>query len=68
MLNEDETRLVALLPPLRAFARTWYSNPDDADDLVQETLTRALGAMHPFTPGTSMKSWMDGVEFPTCSP
>ena len=50
--------LVALVPALRAFARSFYRKPDDADDLVQETLKRALGSLHQFTPGTSMKSWL----------
>lgn len=50
--------LVALVPALRAFARSFYRRPDDADDLVQETLKRALGSLHQFTPGTSMKSWL----------
>jgi len=50
--------LVALVPTLRAFARSFYRNPDEADDLVQETLKRALGSLHQFTPGTSMKSWL----------
>ncbi|MBZ9605246.1 sigma-70 family RNA polymerase sigma factor [Phyllobacterium chamaecytisi] len=50
--------LVTLVPALRAFARSFYRQPDDADDLVQETLKRALGSLHQFTPGTSMKSWL----------
>lgn len=50
--------LVRLIPALRAFARTFYRSTTDADDLVQETLTRALGSLHQFRPGTSMKSWL----------
>jgi RNA polymerase sigma-70 factor, ECF subfamily len=58
--NTDDIRsqFVALLPALRSFARGFYPNPDEADDLVQETLGRALGGLHTFTPGTSLKSWM----------
>lgn len=54
--TEDE--VVALIPALRAFARTFYKNPSDADDLVQETLTKALSKTHQFTPGTNLKSWL----------
>lgn len=54
--TEDE--VVALIPALRAFARTFYVNPSDADDLVQETLTKALSKTHQFTPGTRLKSWL----------
>jgi len=50
--------IVQLIPALRAFARTFYRDPSDADDLVQETLTKGLGSIHQFQPGTSMKSWL----------
>jgi len=50
--------IVDLIPALRAFARTFYRNVTDADDLVQETLTKGLASIHQFEPGTSMKSWL----------
>lgn len=50
--------IVLLIPALRAFARSFYRDPNEADDLVQETLTRALSSIHQFRPGTSMKSWL----------
>lgn len=50
--------IVQLIPALRAFARTFYREANEADDLVQETLTRALAGIHQFKPGTSMKSWL----------
>jgi len=53
-----QTEMVQLIPALRAFARTFYRDRNDADDLVQETLTRALSSIHQFQPGTSMKSWL----------
>lgn len=61
--HEDQSssakgEIVALIPALRAFARTFYRNVDDADDLVQETLMKALGNTHQFQMGTSMKSWL----------
>lgn len=47
-----------LIPALRAFARTFTVNPSDGDDLVQETLFRALRSLDSFRPGTSLKSWL----------
>ena len=57
-LSGPQSEIVHLIPALRAFARTFYREPTHADDLVQETLTRALANIHQFRPGTSMKSWL----------
>lgn len=54
----DEVSIVDLIPALRAFARTFCRVPDDADDLVQETLTKGLANIDKFEPGTRMKSWL----------
>lgn len=56
--NADRQELVEMLPALRAFARTFHRNRDEADDLVQETLTKGLANLYQFQPGTSMKSWL----------
>ena len=50
--------MVELIPALRAFARTFCKNPTDADDLVQETLSRALSHIDQYTEGTKLKSWL----------
>lgn len=47
-----------MIPALRAFARTFYRNPTDADDLVQDTLMKALNSFDSFEPGTRLKSWL----------
>lgn len=47
-----------LLPALRAFARTFYRDSNDADDLVQDTLLKALRSFERFEAGTRLKSWM----------
>jgi RNA polymerase sigma-70 factor (ECF subfamily) len=47
-----------LLPDLRAFARFLARDRTLADDLVQEALVRALGALHQFHAGTDMKAWL----------
>jgi RNA polymerase sigma-70 factor (ECF subfamily) len=56
--NREETAIVDLIPALRAFARTFCRDPSDADDLVQETLTKGIANLDKFEPGTRMKSWL----------
>ena len=51
-------QVAELIPALRAFARTFTVNPSDGDDLVQETLFRALRSIDGFRPGTNLKSWL----------
>jgi RNA polymerase sigma-70 factor (ECF subfamily) len=53
-----EIEFIRHIPALRAFARSFCRNPSDADDLVQETLTKGFAKIHQFEPGTRMKSWL----------
>ncbi|MGN6463543.1 MAG: sigma-70 family RNA polymerase sigma factor [Pseudolabrys sp.] len=46
------------IPSLRAFAISLCGNVDRADDLVQETMLRALANIHSFQPGTNMSAWL----------
>ncbi|HJV61545.1 MAG TPA: RNA polymerase sigma factor [Albitalea sp.] len=56
----DELRreMVALLPRLRRFARTITRHREDADDLVQLSVERALLRLDQWRPGTRLDSWM----------
>ena len=57
----DESVRKAILgsvPSLRAFAISLCGNVDRADDLVQETLLRALANIDSFQPGTNMSAWL----------
>ncbi len=59
-LNDREFKndLIALIPPLRAFAISLSGKVDQADDLVQETLMKAWGNRASFEPGTKLKAWL----------
>lgn len=50
--------LLALVPFLRAFARSLSGRADGADDLAQETLVKAWQSRDSFVAGTNMKAWL----------
>ena len=50
--------LLKTLPHLRAFAISLSGSIDRADDLVQETLVRALANVDRFQPGTCLQAWL----------
>ncbi|MCB1500620.1 MAG: sigma-70 family RNA polymerase sigma factor [Bauldia sp.] len=60
MQVSDEFRdgLIEAIPSLRAFAFSLIGRSDRADDLVQETLTKAWANHHSFTPGTKLRAWL----------
>lgn len=52
-----EQLLVAEMPKLRRYARVLTQHPSDADDLLQDTLARALAKRDLFEPGTNLRAW-----------
>jgi RNA polymerase sigma-70 factor (ECF subfamily) len=50
--------MLSAVPSLRAFAISLSGNVDRADDLVQETLLRAMANIDSFQPGTNMSAWL----------
>jgi RNA polymerase sigma-70 factor (ECF subfamily) len=51
-------QMLGAVPSLRAFAISLSGNVDRADDLVQETLMRAIANIDSFQPGTNMSAWL----------
>jgi RNA polymerase sigma factor (sigma-70 family) len=56
--RKDTEEVVNLIPALRAFARTFFREASDADDLVQETLMKAISKIDSYEHGTRLKSWL----------
>lgn len=50
--------IAALLPRLRRFARVLTRNREDADDLVQSAIERALTRAEQWQPGSRLDSWV----------
>ena len=57
-VDELRHRIAALLPQLRRFARTLAWQREDADDLVQVALERALKASDQWQEGTRLDAWL----------
>jgi RNA polymerase sigma-70 factor (ECF subfamily) len=57
-MNDFHRRLEQEIPRLRRYARALTRNAPRADDLVQETLARALRKEHLWQPGTNLRAWL----------
>lgn len=56
--SDTQSRIIEVVPSLRAFARSLARDADRADDLVQETIVKALGNLDRFEPGTNVRAWL----------
>lgn len=52
------SEMIQMLPRLRAFGRSLTGVQDQADDLVQQTVEKALRHIDSYAPGTRLDSWM----------
>src|ERR1700743_75941 len=58
MARDFQRDMVALIPHLRAFARSLCHQQDLGEELAQETLAKAWRARERFEPGTNLKAWL----------
>ncbi len=59
--DEFRSQLGELLPRLRRFARVITRNVQDADDLVQTAVEKALARAAQWRPDSRLDSWMFGI-------
>ena len=57
-LKSFEEQALPLMPQLYGAALRWTRNPSDAEDLVQETFSKAFVAWEKFEQGTNLKAWL----------
>lgn len=57
MIDDLHVHIVSL----RRYAYVLCRNHTDADDLVQETLTKAIAAAHTYRSGGDLRAWLFGI-------
>lgn len=57
-MSDFKDTLIATMPAVRGFARTFERDAARADDLVQETMVKAWSSQDRFKQGTNMKAWL----------
>src|SRR5215813_15407491 len=57
-MSEHSGLIEQEIPRLRRYARALTHATDRADDLVQDTLVRALAKLHLWQPGTDIRAWL----------
>jgi len=57
MIDELEVHIASL----RRYAWVLCANHADADDLVQETLVKAIAAAHTYKPGRDLRAWLFSI-------
>lgn len=61
MRAQDEAEIVACIPSLRRYARGLVSDPDRADDLVQDTLERAWSRFSLWQRRGEVRAWLFSI-------
>jgi RNA polymerase sigma-70 factor (ECF subfamily) len=56
--HETKASIEQHIPALRRYARSLTRNPDDAEDVLQTCLERALRRFHQFQRGTNLRGWL----------
>jgi len=55
---ESADEVLKHIPSLRAYARGLTKQADDADDLVQQTLMKAIANIEKYQKGTNLRAWL----------
>ena len=61
-VRDFHEQLKAILPRLRIYALSLTRDRDGADDLVHDTVIRALAGRHSFQPGTNLAAWLFRIQ------
>lgn len=61
-IGDFHEQLKANLPRLRIYALSLTRDRDAADDLVQETVIKALNGRRSFQPGTNLAAWLFRIQ------
>jgi RNA polymerase sigma-70 factor (ECF subfamily) len=61
-VRDFHEQLKAILPRLRVYALSLTRDRDAADDLVQDTVIRALQGRQSFQPGTNLAAWLFRIQ------
>ncbi len=56
-------QIVELLPKLRRYAMALVRDSARADDLVQDTVVKALRSAEQFRPGTNLRAWLFSIQY-----
>ena len=57
----DRAALTPHIPRLRRYARALVGDRYAADDLVQDTLERAMNKLHLWRPGSDLRAWLFAI-------
>lgn len=60
-MEEIHGMIVEQIPHLRRYARALLRDPIEADDLVQDCLTRAMERLHLWQPGSNLRAWLFAI-------
>jgi RNA polymerase sigma-70 factor (ECF subfamily) len=61
-LGDFHQQLTAILPRLRIYALSLTRNRDQADDLVHDTVVKALAGRNSFQLGTNLAAWLFRIQ------
>jgi len=58
VIKEKQQLVVQQIPKLRRYSRALTGDKNSADDLVQDTLARALSRLELWSSGTDLRAWL----------